>query len=387
MQRARVFFRVVTDQRDALHALAVDLLDELRHSELAVDRLAAGHRDRVVVQDLVGDVDAGSHRGADRENAGVEVGAVAEVLEHVLRRGERRLPDPGRALAAHLREGIGAALHPRDHVVAADTAAGAAALGHHGRGVVRAARTVVRRAFDDRARRGQRLFLAVEEIEPPLHVLALVIAADAARDRARDHRRREFRQVGQQRAAVLVVFADHARAALHRPVVELPGELVLDDRALLLDHEDFLEPPGEGVGGHRIQRPRHADLEHADAELGGLVAVDAEILERLQHVEPGLAGGHDAKTRTRAVDRDVVQVVHARELARRVDLVEIQALFLRQRRVVQPGVHAAGRQPELLGNLHADTVRVDVDGGGGIAVLGDHLEADPAAAVARQLPA
>jgi hypothetical protein len=59
----------------------------------------------------------------DRERAGVEVGAVAEVLEDVLVVRERHLPDPGRALAAHLGEGVGVAVHPRDHVVAADAAA------------------------------------------------------------------------------------------------------------------------------------------------------------------------------------------------------------------------------------------------------------------------
>ena len=47
------------------------------------DLLAAGHRDRVVEEDLERDVDAGRHRLPDRELAGVEVGAVAHVLEDV----------------------------------------------------------------------------------------------------------------------------------------------------------------------------------------------------------------------------------------------------------------------------------------------------------------
>ena len=49
----------------------------------AVDRLAAGHRHRVVEQDLVGDRRLGRHRLADRQIARVPVGAVAQVLEHV----------------------------------------------------------------------------------------------------------------------------------------------------------------------------------------------------------------------------------------------------------------------------------------------------------------
>ncbi len=43
-------------------------------------------------------------REAQRQDARVVVGAVAEILEDVLAFGERRLADPLRALAAHLGE-------------------------------------------------------------------------------------------------------------------------------------------------------------------------------------------------------------------------------------------------------------------------------------------
>ena len=81
----RIFLRLVGDDDDALGAFGRDLRGDLRHREIAVVHLAAGHGDRVVVQDLVGDVDAGGDRGADRHVAGVVVGAVADVLEHVRR--------------------------------------------------------------------------------------------------------------------------------------------------------------------------------------------------------------------------------------------------------------------------------------------------------------
>ena len=122
---------------------------DLRHGEAAVVRLAAGHRDRVVEQDLVGDVGAGRDRGADRQVAGVVVGAVAEVLEHVRALGERRLADPVGALAAHLGEARGVAVHPLHHVVAADAGIGAHALGHDGRRIVRAAGAEIRNARGD----------------------------------------------------------------------------------------------------------------------------------------------------------------------------------------------------------------------------------------------
>ncbi len=99
----RVFVRLVGDDGDALDALGADLPGDHVAGEIAVVRLAAGHRDRVVVEDLVGDVGVRGEREADRQRAGMVVGAVAEILEDVVARRERRLADPLRALAAHLR--------------------------------------------------------------------------------------------------------------------------------------------------------------------------------------------------------------------------------------------------------------------------------------------
>ena len=53
-----IFVGLVGDDRDALDAFGAHLMGDHRHAELAVMRLAAGHGDGVVVEDLVGDVDA-----------------------------------------------------------------------------------------------------------------------------------------------------------------------------------------------------------------------------------------------------------------------------------------------------------------------------------------
>ena len=91
----------------------------------------------------------GGDRGADGQDAGMEVGAVAQVGEDVLGLGERRQADPGHALPAHLAEGLRAgAVDPGRHVVAADAGQRAAAFGNAGRGVVRAARAVMGHALD-----------------------------------------------------------------------------------------------------------------------------------------------------------------------------------------------------------------------------------------------
>ena len=67
--------------------------------------------------------------------------AVAHVLEPVRLAAEHRRADPLRALAAHLRGAGGAVPREQRHAVASDAAAGDRALGHHGRAVVRAARS------------------------------------------------------------------------------------------------------------------------------------------------------------------------------------------------------------------------------------------------------
>ena len=129
----RILLGLVSDDDELLDAFGQDLGRHLADRQAAVQRLAAGHGDGVVVEQLVGDVDAGRHRGADRQAAGVDVGAVAEVLEHVTAARERRFPDPVGALAAHVRPALGGAVHPLRHVVAADAGVGARAFGHNGR--------------------------------------------------------------------------------------------------------------------------------------------------------------------------------------------------------------------------------------------------------------
>ena len=128
-----VFVRLVGDDHDALRAFGGDLAGNLRHREPAVIGLAAGHRHRVVEQDLVGDVGIRRDRGADRHIAGMIVCAVTEILEHVVAAGERRFADPIGAFAAHLGVAERRAVHPLRHEMAADTGIGAHSLRHHGR--------------------------------------------------------------------------------------------------------------------------------------------------------------------------------------------------------------------------------------------------------------
>ncbi len=154
---ARIFARLVADDGDALDAFGRHLLRDLRNGELALMRLTAGHGDRVVVEDLVGDVDARRDRRADRHRTGMIIGAVAEILEHMVALGERRLADPVRALAAHMGVAERVAVHPLRHEMAADAGIGAHAFRHHGRGIVRAAGAEIGRARRHFLQFGQRM--------------------------------------------------------------------------------------------------------------------------------------------------------------------------------------------------------------------------------------
>ena len=176
------------------------------------------------------------------------------------------------------------------------------------------------------------------------------------RDDPGDHGRRELARRGQQPAAVrqlplalLVVLADHARADVLAPVVELLLQLVLDELALLLDDQDLLEPFGELAHAFGVERPGHADLEDPQADLGRALLVDAEVVQRLPHVEIGLARRDDAQPRLRAVDDDAVEPVDPRIGQRGVDLVALQPQFLLQRRVGPADVEPARRHHEVLG--------------------------------------
>jgi hypothetical protein len=66
---ALVLRRFVGHHDDAPDVLGGQLARELRHGQGAVHRLAAGHGDGVVVEQLVGDVDLAGDGGADRQES------------------------------------------------------------------------------------------------------------------------------------------------------------------------------------------------------------------------------------------------------------------------------------------------------------------------------
>ncbi len=72
---------IVADNGQRLHALGFDLARHRIHRQRAVHRLSTGHRNRLIEQDLVGDVRLCRDRLANRQITRVIVGAVAQILE------------------------------------------------------------------------------------------------------------------------------------------------------------------------------------------------------------------------------------------------------------------------------------------------------------------
>jgi hypothetical protein len=189
-----VALRLGRGHHDLLDALERQRARDRRHVEAPGRLLSAGHRDGVVVEQLVGDARAGGHRRADRQRPGVMERPVAQVLDEVLVVGERLQADPLRPLAAHL--GHADELAPaiaavdRDQRVAPD--AGADELvGRRPRGdVVRTPRAEVRRAHRQRLVARGRLTALLDQLDPPASLLRQRVLADHQHQRARPRHRR-----------------------------------------------------------------------------------------------------------------------------------------------------------------------------------------------------
>ena len=138
--------------------------------------------------------------------------------------------------------------------------------------------------------------------EPRLEVVAAVPArhepfADRDGDLGRLERAERWKQP-LPLVVALAALAEHQRAVGR--VEQLLLDLRLDQRALLLDDEDQLEPFGETAHALLVERPRHRDLVDPEADLVGAGLVDAERVEGGAGVEVALARRDDADPGVRA---------------------------------------------------------------------------------------
>ena len=149
-----------------------------------------------------------------------------------------------------------------------------------------------------------------------------------------------------------------------------------------------LRPRAKASARLRLQRPGQRDLIDADAELGGALFGDAELGERLPHVEIGFAGGDDAEPRLRRIDHHAVEAVGAGERLRRGELWAVQAALLLDRPIhaaARPAdVQPARRHFEIARHRHRDALRIDVDRRGAVDRFARRLERHPASGKPRQ---
>ena len=160
--------------------------------------------------------------------------------------------------------------------------------------------------------------------------------------------------------------------------IEDRANLILEQRALLLDHDNEIETAGELAHDHWIERPHHADLKQAEAERGAVVG-KAEIAERLQQVLPRLAGRDHTDPRAVAFANDTVEAVGARIGERGRQLVVVEPLLLGDRRIDCSRAQASGRVARRFGDDDLWLLGADIDCAPALGNVGDHLHANPTA--------
>src|SRR5205085_3047005 len=310
------------------------------------------------------------------------VGAVAQILEDVAAVGERRLADPVGAFAAHVGVAEGRAVHPLRHEMAAEAGVSPHTLRNDRRGIVRTAGAEIRGAHRDILQFGHRALGLLETRDARRKTLVMATPQQALADRNRDVGQIKRTLDRKQPIALLVAFADADR--LVRRAVEFLANLYLDERALLLDHDDEIEAVGELRKLAPGQRPRAADLVDPDAPLVALDLVEVELIERLAHVEVALAGRDDADLGVAAAGGDVtVDLVGVHEGQHRAALDIVQPRLLAEDGVDQPDIETALRHAEIVREHDLHPVEAAVDDRGRLDRLVHALERRPGAAEPR----
>ena len=185
---------------------------------------------------------------------------------------------------------------------------------------------------------------------------------------------------------MLVLLADADR--LIGGAVEFLAHLHFDQRTLLLDHDDEVEPLREFREFLAADRPHAGDLEQAQAEVVAFHFVDAEFVERLAHVEIGFAGGDDADLRIAPARRDdLVELVGAHESEHGVALEIVQARFLAEDGIGEADVQPALRHAEIGWRDKLDMIEAAVHDAGRLHRLVHAFERGPGTGEARHRPA
>ena len=351
--------------------------------QAALMGLPASHGDSIIEQDLVGDIGLGRDRKAQGQSTRMVIGAIPQVLEDVVGLREGRFADPIRPLATHGREACRVAIHPQRHIMAADASRSAGALGHAGRGVVRAARAEIRRADTDILGFEQTRLCLPEGGKPGRDIVVLVEFQHPLANRNGDVIGIKCPLDREQPGLALVPLANNT--GLHTGAVELFLELHLDEGALLLHHDDGLEAFGEIQNFRGHHGPGASHLEDPNTEAIGHHFVDAQIIHGLAHIEIALADADDAQLGVLAARyHGAVELVGVDESHSRRPLVFMQAGFLRDEIQFAANVQAAFGHHEIIRDDDLHPVDGAIDRSRRFDVLLDAFHRGPGAGIARQ---
>ena len=289
------FFGFICDQRNGAHTFGADLVDHRQRVNLAIYGLATRHGNKAVMQQLIGDIGLGRYSRPNGHHTGMEIGAIAHIGEDMLFIGKGKLAQPRRPLAAHLGDRVGfRGVTKHRHSMATNTRQGAAAIWHMGRSAMRAARAKRRHAQRAPAQNSRASGLVGKG-----DCGAWVLLFHHAAQNARNHIRVDLADIGKgQFAAIgridmpIKGFAHNARRI--STAVKMRANLVFQQRALFLDHNDRIKALGKLFHNGIVQRPDNAHFQQAHRFAAQGFAVKPHAAQRLVQILPRLTGRHHA---------------------------------------------------------------------------------------------
>ncbi len=198
----------------------------------------------------------------------------------------------------------------------------------------------------------------------------------------------EFAHGADQRHAILVQLTGQHRPAMRRHIVQDRGNLILDDRALFLDHQNFVAGFGEGAQPFRLHRPYQTHFIDGDTQRAAAALIQPQPAQGFHHVQISLAGGNDAETvMPRTAPCQPVQPVRAHPgLQRHVPLLVMPRFHFQSGPVACPQIQAFGRQFEIGRQRESQPVHIGRDRGTALHRIGQRLHANPRTAVAARRP-
>ena len=112
---------IICHQRQIPDTAGVQQPSDFNRCHAAFMSLPAGHRHRVIIENLVGNIHICCDRRADRHQTGMVKGTIADILEHMAAGRKTRLANPVGPFPAHMGVAFNIAVHELGHPVTANT--------------------------------------------------------------------------------------------------------------------------------------------------------------------------------------------------------------------------------------------------------------------------